>query len=103
MVLDTDHVEAYLKLGDIYRKKGNLEKAIKIHEGITLRQTISKDLLIKTYFCLLNDYILVSNKDWDKINNIVNKLMGFGFKDLGSNISFNNILTLKFYREHFRF
>ena len=27
VVLDTDHVEAYLKLGDIYRKKGNYEKS----------------------------------------------------------------------------
>ena len=92
VVLDTDHVEAYLKLGDIYRRKGNFEKAIKIHEGITLRQTISKEMLIKTYFCLLNDYIMVSNKNWDKINNIVDKLMGIGFKDLGSNIAFKNIL-----------
>lgn len=92
VVLDTDHVAAYLKLGDIYRKKGSLEKAIKIHEGITLRQTISKDMMIKTYFCLLNDYILINNKDWDKINNIVDKLMGFGFKELGLNILFKNIL-----------
>ncbi|MFH1288310.1 MAG: tetratricopeptide repeat protein [bacterium] len=92
VILDTDNIEAYLKLGDIYGKKGNYEKAIKIHEGITLRQTISRDMLIKTYFCLLNDYIMANNKDWDKINNIIDKLMGFVFKELGLNISFKNIL-----------
>ncbi|MEW6087788.1 MAG: tetratricopeptide repeat protein [bacterium] len=92
VILDTDHVEAYLKLGDIYRKKGNFEKAIKIHEGITLRQTISRDMLVKTYFCLLNDFIMISSKDWDKIKGIVNKLMGFGIKELSLNISFKNIL-----------
>lgn len=92
VILDTDHIEAYLKLGDIYRKKGNCEKAIKIHEAITMRQAISTDMLIKTYFCLLNDFIMVENKDWDKINNIINKLIGFGFKEIGLNISFKNIL-----------
>lgn len=92
VILDTDHIEAYLKLGDIYRKKGNYEKAVKIHEGITMRQTISRDMLIKTYFCLLNDYIAAGGRDGDKIDNIVNKLIGFSFKEPGLNVSFKNIL-----------
>ncbi len=35
---DTENVRAYLKLGDIFRQRGQAEQAIKIHRSLTFRR-----------------------------------------------------------------
>ena len=34
---DTNHLDAYLQLGDILRQEGNSQNAIKIHQSLTVR------------------------------------------------------------------
>ena len=34
---DTDHLDAYLQLGDILREEGNPQQAIKVHHSLTVR------------------------------------------------------------------
>ncbi len=54
---DTNNIDAYLKLGDLFRKKNQLEKAFQIHRELTLRSNLineqKKDIL-KSLAC---DYI----------------------------------------------
>jgi len=54
--LNPNHIDAYLKLGDIYRTKGNIRTAIKVHEGLTLRETISDREKVEAYSSLGLDY-----------------------------------------------
>jgi lipopolysaccharide biosynthesis regulator YciM len=54
--LNPNHIGAYLKLGDIYRAKGNIRTAIKVHEGLTLRETISDRDKVEAYSSLGLDY-----------------------------------------------
>ena len=34
---DSSNLDAYLKLGDLLRRRGRIDKAIKVHEDLTLR------------------------------------------------------------------
>lgn len=54
---DTDLTDAYIRLGDLYRKKGDIDRAIQIHQSLTVRPTLKKDDEKKVYFALIQDYI----------------------------------------------
>ena len=41
---DTDHLDAYLQLGDILREDGNPQQAIKVHHSLTVRPGLSENL-----------------------------------------------------------
>lgn len=55
--IDTDLTDAYIRLGNLYRKKGDIERAIQIHQSLTVRPTLKKDEEKKVYFALIQDYI----------------------------------------------
>lgn len=38
---DSDHIRAYLKLGRVHRELGDLQRAVKIHRGLTVRSGLS--------------------------------------------------------------
>lgn len=38
---DPDNLDAYLKLGDLFRERGQTNKAIRIHRGLTVRPSLS--------------------------------------------------------------
>ena len=52
---DSDHVRAYLQLGNILRDE-NTEQAIKIHQSLTIRPNISKELKVDIHQALALDY-----------------------------------------------
>lgn len=54
---NTDNIDAYLRLGDLYRKKNEINKAIQIHQTLTLRPTITKEEEKRIYFSLAQDYL----------------------------------------------
>ena len=54
---DTDNIDAYLKLGDLFRKKGQFERAIRIHKELILRHDIDPSLVSQVRQSLANDYI----------------------------------------------
>jgi lipopolysaccharide biosynthesis regulator YciM len=61
---DTNNVDAYLKLGDLFRKKEQLDKALQVHNELTLRYGLSDEVRVEILKSLAEDYIQA--KDWDK-------------------------------------
>ena len=53
---DTNHVRAYLQLGNILRRE-NTDQAIKIHQSLTVRPNLSLDQKIQIHKALAKDYI----------------------------------------------
>ncbi|MEE9555389.1 MAG: tetratricopeptide repeat protein [candidate division Zixibacteria bacterium] len=55
--LDTENIDAYLKLGDLFRETGLVDKALQIHRELTLRREVSSDLRAEIDQSLVADYI----------------------------------------------
>ena len=49
VIADTNNIDAYLRLGGLYLEKGEIERAIQIHESLTLRRTLDKSQEKKIY------------------------------------------------------
>ncbi len=60
---DTDHIDAYLQIGNILREQGNVEAAIKIHRSLTVRPNLSKDTHRQIHKSLALDYFRFNNLD----------------------------------------
>ena len=56
---DTDHLDAYLQLGDILREEGNPQQAIKVHHSLTVRPGLSENFRMHIHKSLAQDYIAV--------------------------------------------
>ncbi len=54
---DTENVDAYIRLGDLYRMKNEINKAVQIHQTLTVRPALTKEMEKKVYFSLARDYI----------------------------------------------
>ena len=55
---DSDHVEAYLLLGNTIRSESP-EQAIKIHQSLTVRPGLSKDKIVEIHKALAEDYHII--------------------------------------------
>ena len=53
---DTENVQAYLKLGDIFRERSQTDQAIKIHQSLTFRKRLSSAVKREIYASLARDY-----------------------------------------------
>jgi lipopolysaccharide biosynthesis regulator YciM len=54
--VNSDTVETYIALGNLFRSKGDIERAIRIRQSIILRPNISEQIKLKTLFDLALDY-----------------------------------------------
>jgi lipopolysaccharide biosynthesis regulator YciM len=54
--LDSDTIETYVALGNLYRSKGDIEKAIRIRQTIILRPNIDEQIKIRALIDLGLDY-----------------------------------------------
>ncbi|MFH0777249.1 MAG: tetratricopeptide repeat protein [Candidatus Eisenbacteria bacterium] len=54
---DTQNVDAYIRLGDLLRKRGEVEKALRLHRGLTVRSIPNQALLESLYRSLAEDYV----------------------------------------------
>ncbi|MCP4581961.1 MAG: tetratricopeptide repeat protein [candidate division Zixibacteria bacterium] len=54
---DTDNIDAYLRLGDLFRARGQIEKAIRVHNELTLRKKIEPQMKSLVWQSLAKDYI----------------------------------------------
>lgn len=54
---DTKNVDAYLKLGDIFRMKKRFDKALRIHRELTLRHSLSPEEGVDIKKALALDYV----------------------------------------------
>lgn len=55
--IDTNLIDGYIRLGNQYRKRGDIERAIKIHQSLTVRPTLKKEEEKKVYLSLVQDYL----------------------------------------------
>ena len=81
---DSDHVRAYLQLGNILRDE-NTEQAIKIHQSLTVRPNLSAEMRVDIHRALANDYKKIGN--YTKAKNEAEQIL---------NIEKRNLWSLKF-------
>ena len=60
---DTDNIDAYLKMGDLFREKGMIDKALQIHRELTLRRKVPPELQAEVNRSLAMDYIDAGSTD----------------------------------------
>ncbi len=58
---DTNHINAYLQMGEILRAEGNPHQAVKIHQSLTVRPNLDNQLQIDIHRSLALDYQQVNN------------------------------------------
>jgi lipopolysaccharide biosynthesis regulator YciM len=58
---ETKNVDAYLKLGDIFRKKKRFDKALRIHKELELRRSLSREEVVDIKKSLALDYMESGN------------------------------------------
>ena len=54
--INSDTVETYVALGNLYRSRGDIERAIRIRQGIILRPNLDKAIRLRAIFDLGLDY-----------------------------------------------
>jgi len=54
--INSDTIETYVALGHLYRSKGDIERAIRIRQGIILRPNLDKGIRLRAIFDLGLDY-----------------------------------------------
>jgi lipopolysaccharide biosynthesis regulator YciM len=54
--VDNETVETHFALGNLYRRRGEVERAIRIHESIIARPALSKEHRAHAMFALAEDY-----------------------------------------------
>lgn len=59
--IDSNLVDAYVILGDLYRERGDISRAIQIHQSLTVRPTLRKHEEKKVYYALVKD-VLQANR-----------------------------------------
>jgi len=59
---DTNHIDAYIKLGNLLRETGQIKAAVKIHQGLLYRQDINKTQKLEIMRNLVDDYIDLDEK-----------------------------------------
>jgi lipopolysaccharide biosynthesis regulator YciM len=53
---DPDNVDAYLKLGDLFRKSKRYDKALQIHKELTLRPSLTQEQKVEILLSVAEDY-----------------------------------------------
>jgi lipopolysaccharide biosynthesis regulator YciM len=59
---DSDNVDAYIRLGDLFMQQGEVERAIKVHEDLALRRNLDKRDEKKVLQALVRDYVKADRK-----------------------------------------
>ncbi|MCD6440489.1 MAG: hypothetical protein J7L86_01700 [Candidatus Marinimicrobia bacterium] len=59
---DTNHIDAYIKLGNLLRETGQIKAAVKVHQGLLYRQDIDKTQKLEIMRNLVDDYIELDEK-----------------------------------------
>ncbi len=54
--INSDTVETYIALGNLYRSRGDIERAIRIRQGIILRPNLDNEIRLRAIFDLGLDY-----------------------------------------------
>jgi len=60
---NTENIDAYIKLGMLYRMESKPSQALKIHKELTIRSGISKPVIVEIYRNIINDHIDLKQYD----------------------------------------
>ena len=58
---DTNHIDAYLQMGEILREQGHAQQALKIHQSLTVRPNLDNDVKIDIHRSLALDFLSFDN------------------------------------------
>ncbi|RMD89623.1 MAG: tetratricopeptide repeat protein [Calditrichaeota bacterium] len=92
VVKDSNNIDAYIKIGDLLREKGDIQKAIKTHQFLTVRRGLSQKQQIEILKSLAQDY--QSAKDYDRALEIIEQIL-----DLDKNNLWAHELKLKIFEQ----
>jgi len=53
---DTGHIDAYIKLGDIFRQNNQHTQALKVHQSLTVRRKLAQGQQLDIFHSLVQDY-----------------------------------------------
>lgn len=59
---DTDNVDAYIRLGDLLMERGDVDRALRIHENLALRRNLDPRDERRVYQALVRDYLRTDRK-----------------------------------------
>lgn len=76
---DSDLVDAYIRLGDLYTKRGEISRAIQIHQSLTVRPTLKKQVEKRVYYALVND--LLETSRYNKAISFLKEILKIDKKD----------------------
>ena len=80
---DTNHIDAYLQIGNILREEGSVEAAIKIHRSLTVRPNLPKEVHRQIHKSLALDYYKSDNLERAKVEAL--KVLKVDKKNLWAN------------------
>jgi len=60
---DPDNVDAYLKLGDLFRKNKRYDRALQIHKELTLRPSLTQEQKVEVLLSVAEDYSAAGNHE----------------------------------------
>lgn len=63
MTVDTDTVETHIALGNLFRRRGEVDRAIRIHQNVIARPQLAKIHRIQALLALGRDYMLAGVLD----------------------------------------
>ena len=61
--IDTNNVDAYIKIGDLFRNMGKVDRAIKVHLDLTVREELKADQQYQIFRSLVLDYHVAGEHD----------------------------------------
>ncbi len=77
---DTGLIDAYVKIGDIYRDLGRVDKAIHVHRDLTVRSRLSRSQQQEILRSLAQDY--EAAQSYDKADAVLDRLLDLDREDL---------------------
>ncbi len=73
--LDTDYIDAYIKIGDVLRQQGKAENAIKVHRDLLIRPNLTRQNRLDILSSLADDYMAAER--WQDALVVADELAGF--------------------------
>ncbi len=77
--MDSQNVDAYIKLGDLMRHKGNIERALRIHKSLTVR-SLSAAQRIEVLKALTADHMAAKN--YQRASELIEEILSADRKDI---------------------
>jgi len=87
--VDTDTIEVHLALGNLFRRRGEVDRAIRIHQNLIARPQLLKKQRLQALFELAQDYL--SAGVLDRAERLFSELLTTGGNVLGS---LNNLINI---------